>query len=166
MRAYSKILVAVTLALASAAAIYAQRMTNWEWKAHNLKFQMPSHFKVTANNANILSANDGSSFTMSLTPWKDDSVDARGVAHSAFNRYSATGKTIAHEEKAEAGKYDAYIVVGTGNVSGKPLWIVIVGFIDKESDFNLAAQFFWWDNPSRNDEFVALAQKIIASIDR
>jgi hypothetical protein len=152
MKELCRIGLVAVLSLFSLAA-YSQDDWDYEWEQYHIVFTLAEDFKVTSNTAEeFVASGDGMEF--GIFPFSDETVD-----HSNITEYTiAIAKTLKLEELDDVdvlnlnGLKGAYV---EGYKEG--VRIVLLGFIDPESDTNFFSVIsFADDDKNAEDETVRI----------
>ncbi len=152
MKELCRIGLVAVLSLFSLAA-YSQDDWDYEWEQYHIVFTLAEDFKVTSNTADeFVASGDGMEF--GIFPFSDETVD-----HSNITEYTiAIAKTLKLEELDDVDVLDLNGLKGA-YVEGykEGVRIVLLGFIDPESDTNFFSVIsFADDDKNAEDETVRI----------
>jgi hypothetical protein len=137
-------------------AAFSQDKWDFEWDQHNIAFTLAEDFKVVTNDGDEFSAK-GDGMDFSIFPFSDNSID-----HSNITEYTiAIAKTLELERLDDVDVLDLNGLKGAyveGSKEGAR--VVLLGFIDPESDTNFFAVITFADD---DDEATAEAIRMIKS---
>lgn len=134
------------IALSSTVSLSAQRGSNWdyEWSQHNIVFTLANDFKVLTNSGEEFTAK-GDGMDFGIFPFSDNSISTEDIASYTVE----VAGTLDLEEVDDAdvlelnGLEGAYV---EGYKEGNR--VVLLGFIDPESDTNFFAIIVFDDTDS------------------
>lgn len=138
-----------------------------EWKQNGIEFTIPSWLEIQSEDEKEWTADDGESFSMTITVWQDMNRNEKEVAYQSYDTWEETSdKEIIEEDSIDLPnrRLKAYYISGQGYQEEKLLSFIIVGFIVFNSDLNFAIRFAWWDEEEHNEYFQNIAEKIVKSI--
>lgn len=144
-----------SVALLASASLSAQRGSNWdfEWSQHNIVFTLASDFKVLTNTGDEFTAK-GDGMDFGIFPFSDNTIDASDIATYTVE----VAKTLNLEEVDDADVLELNGLEGAfveGYKEGNR--VVMLGFIDPESDTNFFAVIVFDDNDTvAEDEAVRI----------
>ena len=131
-----------------AVAAYSQDDWDYEWTQHNIAFTLAEDFKVIANDGDEFTAK-GDGMDFSVFPFSDNTID-----HSNITEYTlAIAKSLELErlddvDVAELNGLKGAYVEGSKN----GFRVVLLGFIDPESDTNFFAVITYADDDDVADD--------------
>ncbi len=138
-------------------SVQAQKTFDYEWTQYKLVFSLAEDFKAETNTADEFTAK-GDGMEFGIFPFKDDEID-----HSDITAYTIkVAKSIKLEQLDDVdvaelnGLKGAYV---EGYKDG--LRIIILGFIDEESDTNFFATIsFKDDDKEAEDEAIRMIKSL------
>jgi len=137
---------------------------NYTWDEYDMQFQIPTNFTVRENSSSIFTADDGSTFTFQIVPWKDASLTANDVANLGYKKLNAVDVIIDVDHKIKLSGFSGYEIIGTGYQGESLLHFAVLGFIDKNSPVNFYAYCLFWDDKNTNNKNMDIGINIIESI--
>lgn len=137
--------------------------TDMEWNENNLKFKMPTDFKIDQNDATTFTAT-GSIFVMTIKAVYDYE-DAYTTCKNAAKAIDCSDTIVVEESSLDYQNglvgYEAYY---TAKQQGKPMHMIIGGYQDDLLGDNYSIQILYWDDPEQNDVNYKAAIYIMRSL--
>lgn len=137
---------------------FAFAQTTWQWKQHNLKFSLPSGFKVKTNTANQFQAK-GVGIEFNIFVWQDHKVTANNMKDALVLLADTYIDNISHYGEHDLDDFEGAYVIG--DYKGKKT--IFFGFIDKRGGTNFFAEVIFDED---DDDALQDAFHIVDSIDR
>lgn len=136
--------------------VFAQ--TTWLWKQHNLKFSLPSGFKVKTNTANHFQAK-GVGIEFDIFVWQDRKVTANNMKDALVLLADTFIDNISYYGEHDLDDFEGAYVID--DYKGKKT--IFFGFIDKRGGTNFFAEVIFDED---DDDALQDAFHIVDSIDR
>ena len=136
------------IALLSLLAVSASAQTDWEWSQYHIMFTLADDFRVSTNSGDEFTAK-GDGMEFAIFPFSDQELD-----HSNITAYTIEiGKSLELEELDDVDVVDLNGLKGA-YVEGykEGLRIVLLGFIDPESDTNFFAIITFGDDDAEGEQ--------------